>query len=72
VIQSTLRSRLTVSHLTLDQAIVGSNPTSSAILSKEIENQDFQYRSHGLVVRTPASQAGNTGSNPVGTTKAYK
>ena len=46
-----------VSHLTLDQAIVGSSPTSSAF-----------PRSHRLAVRTPASHVGNTGSIPVGTT----
>jgi hypothetical protein len=49
------------SHLTLDQAIGGSSPPSSAMIF-------YAVRSHRLGVRTPASHVGNAGSNPAGIT----
>lgn len=58
-------------HLTLDQGIEGSNPSSSANLpSSRWGAHRFDGRSHRLVVRTPASHVGNAGSTPAGITKA--
>lgn len=45
-----------VEHRTFNPVVVGSSPTAS-------------MRPHRLVVRTPAFQAGDTGSNPVGVTQ---
>ena len=71
------------SHLTLDQAIVGSSPTSSVSVVFVLvfvlvdgwllpDEHDHAHEhgaswSHRLVVRTPASHVGSTGSSPVGT-----
>ncbi len=66
------------SHLTLDQAIAGSSPASSAKNQKRLrssrvdEPEAAPDRPHRLVVRTPASHVGNAGSTPAGVTNEIK
>jgi hypothetical protein len=57
-----------VRHLTLDQAIAGSSPASSAndFRTARLFSMRARRWSHRLVVRTPASHVGNAGSTPAG------
>ena len=64
-----------VRHLTLDQAIAGSSPASSAndfCKARARRRRRARRWSHRLVVRTPASHVGNAGSTPAGITNEIK